>query len=125
MTDIYPTLEDTCTHILELFLPRDWYSNIYYGSEQAEMVYQNWMHAHSLDETAINYDGISIVRLVALLRLGASGNPEVASMPDGPADLKSDKFKAFLKEFADAITPAGYLSSGYSCPVFLYILPGL
>ena len=54
MTDIYPTLEDTCTHILELFLPRDWYSNIYYGSEQAEMVYQNWMHAHSLDETAIN-----------------------------------------------------------------------
>ena len=32
-------------------------------------------------------------------------------MPDGPADLKSDKFKAFLTEFADAITPAGYLSN--------------
>jgi hypothetical protein len=78
---------------------------------QAEMVYQNWMHAHSLDESAINYDGISIVRLVALLRLGASDNPAIASMPDGPADLQSDKFKAFLIEFADALTPAGCLSN--------------
>lgn len=79
--------------------------------DQAEMVYQNWMHAHSLDETAINYDGISIVRLVALLRLGASNNTDIASMPDGPADLKSDNFKAFLIEFADAITPDGCLSN--------------
>ena len=78
---------------------------------QAEMVYQNWMHAHSLDESAINYDGISVVRLVALLRLGASNNPDIASMADGPADLGSEKFKAFLIEFADAITPAGCLSN--------------
>ena len=28
--------------------------------------------------------GISIVRLIALLRLGASDDPDVASMPDGP-----------------------------------------
>ena len=75
------------------------------------MVYENWMHGHSLDESAINYDGISIVRLVALLRLGASANPSIASMPDGPADLKSDKFKGFLTEFADALTPAGCPSS--------------
>ncbi len=78
---------------------------------QAEMVYENWMHGHSLDESAINYDGISIVRLVALLRLGASDNPSIASMPGGPADLKSEKFKGFLTEFADAITPAGCLSN--------------
>ena len=86
-------------------------TNVANWKQQAEMVYENWMHGHSLDESAINYDGISIVRLVALLRLGASDNPDIASMPDGPADLKSDKFKAFLTEFADAITPAGYLSN--------------
>ena len=87
------------------------YPNVASWKNQAEMVYQNWMHGHSLDESAINYDGISIVRLIAFLRLGASDNPSIASMPDGPADLKSDKFKAFLKEFADALTPAGYLSN--------------
>ena len=27
---------------------------------EAEQVYQNWIHAHALDESAINYDGISI-----------------------------------------------------------------
>ena len=61
--------------------------------------------------SAINYEGISIVRLVALLLLGPSDQPNVASFPLGPADLKSDKFKAFLYEFADALTPAGCLSN--------------
>jgi hypothetical protein len=35
---------------------------------QAEQVYQNWMHAHSLDESAINYDGPG--------RLGAVKRPQ-------------------------------------------------
>ena len=65
---------------------------------RAPQVYQNWIHAHALDESAINYDGISIVRLVALLRLGASDNPDIASFPLGPSDLGSGEFKAFLYE---------------------------
>ena len=79
-------------------------SNVRGWKGEAEQVYTNWMHAHALDESAINYDGISIVRLVALLRLGASNNVDVASFPEGPSDLKSNKFKAFLYEFADSIT---------------------
>ena len=78
---------------------------------EAEMVYENWMHAHALDESAINYDGISIVRLVALLRLGSSDDPNVASFPLGPSDLHSVKFKAFLYEYADSITASGCFSN--------------
>ena len=68
---------------------------------------------------------------MALLRLGVApaDNPGVASFPWGPADLViglkapnrisliqagsqgSDAFKAFLNEYADAITPAGCLSN--------------
>ena len=69
--------------------------------DQSEQVYQNWMHSHALDESAINYDGISIVRLVALLRLGAANDTNVASFPEGPADLESDEFKASVLQFAN------------------------
>lgn len=62
---------------------------------------QNWLHGHALDESAINYDGISIVRLVKFLEL----------MPGGLDDLHSDAFKSFVIEFADALTPAGCLSN--------------
>ena len=64
----------------------------------------NWLHGHALDESAINYDGISLVRLVKFLEL----------MPGGPEDMGSDAFKQFVYEFADAITPAGCATTSTS-----------
>lgn len=64
-------------------------------------ILQNWLHGHALDEYAIGYDAISVVRLIATLDL----------MPGGAADLGSDAWKAFAVRLADSITPTGCFSN--------------
>ena len=61
----------------------------------------NWLHAHALDENAINYDAISISQLLVLLQI----------MPGGLEDLRSEQFKRFAFEFADALGPGGMLAN--------------
>ena len=60
----------------------------------------NWQHGHALDEYAIGYDAISIVRLIGVLEL-----------IDTTDDLHSQDWKDFVLRFADSITPTGCFSN--------------
>lgn len=60
----------------------------------------NWLHGHALDEYAIGYDAISIVRLIGVLELIDTTN-----------DLQSNDWKEFVLRFADSITPTGCFSN--------------
>lgn len=65
-----------------------------------QQILANWLHGHALDEYAIGYDAISIVRLIAVLE-----------MIDTTDDLHSEDWKQFVLRFADSITPAGCFSN--------------
>ena len=60
----------------------------------------NWLHGHALDEYAIGYDAITLVRLIVVLE-----------MMDKTDDLHSDNWRDFVLRFADSITPTGCFSN--------------
>jgi hypothetical protein len=60
----------------------------------------NWLHGHALDEYAIGYDAITMVRLVVVLE-----------MMDTTDDLHNDNWRDFVLRFADSITPTGCFSN--------------
>eukprot|EP01043_Picozoa_sp_COSAG02_P063714 COSAG02_NODE_9107_length_2327_cov_9.291293_1_plen_509_part_00 len=94
MLQIWPKMNETCSSchldvrvIAEL-------------ERVPQQILANWLHGHALDEYAIGYDAISIVRLIAVLE-----------MIDTTDDLHSEDWKQFALRFADSITPAGCFSN--------------